>query len=108
MVVAEVVELLDSDDEEVVTPAPRQAAAPSQAAAASRAADAHQEAGPSEAGADDGCVAQLVDMGFTPEQAASVRQPAVALLDVSPNMILAFASQVPSVCLLYATFSSIQ
>lgn len=67
------VELLDSDDEDVATPAPRRAAPASQTAAA------HQESGPSESAPNDGSVAQLVDMGFTPEQAASVRQPPLAL-----------------------------
>ena len=67
MIEAEVVELLDSDDEDVATPAARQAAPASLAAAA------HEEAGPSEPEPNDGSVAQLVDMGFTPEQAATVR-----------------------------------
>lgn len=72
---AEVVDLLSSDDEEEMsTPAPQQAAPAHQAATAPQ-----EMAGPSEpelepeAEPDDIHVAQLVDMGFTPEQATTVR-----------------------------------
>lgn len=72
-------ELLSSDDEGMATPIPQQAAP------ARHAATAPQEtAGPSEPEPepelepelepDDNHVAQLVDMGFTPEQATTVRQ----------------------------------
>lgn len=81
----EVVDLLDSDDEHVMaTPA-----APQQAPAQNRAAAAYREAGPSEVApdADDTHVAQLVDMGFTPEQATTVRQPS-SFQYSSPSRIL--------------------
>ncbi|BDA43201.1 probable crossover junction endonuclease MUS81 [Coccomyxa sp. Obi] len=69
---AEVVDLLSSDDEDMATPAPQQAAPIRQAAAAPQEIAGPSEPEPeAEPEADDNHVAQLVDMGFTPEQATT-------------------------------------